>query len=90
MVLIYSGSTHNFIHKRVAEVVHCFVWEVSNFQILIIHWGTMKCERNYENIKIQMGEYHFKTHMFGIEMGGYDIVPSVEWLHKLSLITMDF
>ena len=29
--LIDSGSTHNFIHQRVAEVVHCFVRAISNF-----------------------------------------------------------
>ena len=30
-VLINSGSTHNFIHQRVTEAVHCFVRAVSNF-----------------------------------------------------------
>jgi len=33
VVLIDSGSTHNFIHQRVVEVVHCFVRAVSNFQV---------------------------------------------------------
>ena len=30
VVLIDSGSTHNFIHWRVVEVVHCLVRAVSN------------------------------------------------------------
>eukprot|EP00253_Pinus_taeda_P036412 PITA_36412 len=37
VVLVDSGSTHNFIHQRVVEVVHCFVRAVSNFQILNNH-----------------------------------------------------
>jgi hypothetical protein len=37
-----------------------------------------------------MGEYHLKTHMFSIEMGGCDVVLGVEWLCTLGPITMDF
>ena len=44
VVLIDSGSTHNFIHQKFAEAVHCFVRAVSNFQVQIADGGTMKCE----------------------------------------------
>lgn len=30
-VLIESGIMHNFVHKWVNEVVHCFAWEISQF-----------------------------------------------------------
>jgi hypothetical protein len=43
VVLIDSGSTHNFIHRRLTDEIHCFVCPVSNFQILIANGGTMKC-----------------------------------------------
>jgi hypothetical protein len=90
MVLIDSGSTHNFIHRRLTEELHCFVHPVSNFQILIANGGTMKCGGRCENVKLQMGDYHLKTHMFSISMGGCDIVLGVEWLHTLGPITMDY
>jgi hypothetical protein len=80
VVLIDSGSTHNFIHSRVVEEVNCFFKPVSNFQILIDNGGTMKCGGNCENVKLQMDDYHMKTHMFSITMGGCDIVLGVEWL----------
>ena len=57
VVLIDSGSTHNFIHQIVTEAVHCFVRAVSNFQVQIVDGGTMKCEGRYENVKLQMGYY---------------------------------
>ncbi|MCY6488462.1 retropepsin-like aspartic protease, partial [Actinobacillus pleuropneumoniae] len=90
VVLIDSGSTHNFIHQKVAEAVHCFVRAVSNFQVQIADGGTMKCEGHCENVKLQMGDYQLKTHMFAIHMGGCDIVLGDEWLHTLGPITMDF
>eukprot|EP00253_Pinus_taeda_P017878 PITA_17878 len=52
--------------------------------------GTMKCEGCYENVKLQMGDYQLKTHMFAIHMGGCDIILGVEWLCTLGLIKMDF
>ena len=90
MVLIDNASTHYFIHQRVTEAIHCFVRVVSYFQVLIVDGGTMKCEGRYENIKLHMGYYHLKTHMFAINMGGCDIVLGVEWLRTLGPITMDF
>lgn len=50
----------------------------------------MKCEGRYENNKLQMGDYHIKTHMFALNMGGCDIVLGVEWLRTLGPITVDF
>jgi len=90
VVLIDSGSTHNFVYKRVVEVVHCFVRAVSHFQGFIVDVGTMKCEEFYENIKLQMGDYHLKTQMFAMEMGGCDIFLGAIWLHTLVPIIMEF
>jgi hypothetical protein len=90
VVLIDSGSTHNFIHHRLSEDLHFFVHPVSNFQILIANGGTMKCGGRCENVKLQMGDYHLKTHMFSISMGGCDIVLGMEWLHNLGPIKMDY
>jgi hypothetical protein len=50
----------------------------------------MKCGGHCENVELQMDDYHMKTHMFSIFMGGGDIVLGVEWLHTLGLITMDY
>jgi hypothetical protein len=69
---------------------HCYVRSIPNFQTMIDNGGMMNCGGQCENVKIQMGECHLKTHMFVIEMGGCDVVLEVEWLCTLGLITMDF
>ena len=57
---------------------------------MIANGGMMKFRGRYQNVKLQLENYHVKTHMFAIDMGGCDIVLGAEWLHTLSLVTMDF
>jgi hypothetical protein len=59
---------------------------------LISTWinGSMKCGERCENVHLQIGDYHLKSHMFAIDMGGCDIMLGAEWLRTLGPILMDF
>jgi hypothetical protein len=74
ILLIGNGNTHNFIHRRVAQDTHCYVHPIYNFQIMFANGGTIKCGGCFENVKLQIGEYRLKIHMFAIKMGGCHIV----------------
>jgi hypothetical protein len=74
IILVDSGSTHNFIHRRIAQETHCYIHAVNNFQIMIANGGSMKCGGCCENVRLQIGDYHLKSHMFSIDMGDCDIV----------------
>jgi hypothetical protein len=41
-------------------------------------------------VRLQIGRYHLKSHMFAIDMGGCDIVLRAELLRTLDPITMYF
>ena len=88
VVLIDSGNTHNFIYWCVVKDTHFYVQFISNFQIMISNGCTMKSGVHYENSKLQMGDYHLKTHMFSIDIGGCDIDLGNEWIRNLGPITM--
>jgi hypothetical protein len=88
--LVDSGSTHNFIHRCIAQETHCYIHAVNSFQIMIAKGGSMKCGGRCENVRLQIGDYNLKSHMFAIDMGGCDIVLGVEWLRTLGPILMDF
>jgi hypothetical protein len=90
IILVNSGSTHNFIHRRIAQETHCYIHAVNNFKIMIANGGSMKCGGCCENVCLQIGDYHLKSHMFSINMGGCDIVLGVDWLRTLGSILMDF
>jgi hypothetical protein len=74
IILVDSGSTHTFIHCRIAQETHFYIHVVNNFQIMIANGGSMKCGGCCENVHLQVGDYHLKSHMFAIDMGGCDIV----------------
>ena len=56
IILVDSGSTHNFIHHRIAQETHCYIHAVNNFQIMISNGGSMKCGGNCENVCLQIGD----------------------------------
>jgi hypothetical protein len=74
IILVDSGNTHNFIHRYIAQEIHCYIHAINNFQIMIANGGSMKCGGHCENVHLQIGDYHLKSHMFAIDMGGCDIV----------------
>ena len=41
IVLIDSGSTHNFIHYKVAKDLNCFVYPAPEFQVMIADGGAI-------------------------------------------------
>jgi hypothetical protein len=57
IIMIDSGSTHNFIHHRIAQETHCYIHVVNNFQIMIANDGFMKCGGHYENVHLQMEDW---------------------------------
>jgi hypothetical protein len=67
-----------------------YIYDVNNFQIMIVNCSSMKCRGHGENVHLQIGQYNLQYNMFFVDMGGCDIVLSVEWLCTLCPITMDF
>jgi hypothetical protein len=90
IILVDSGSTYNLIHCCIAQETHCYIHAVNNFQIMIANGGSMKCGGHWKNVRLQIGDYHLKSHMFVIDMGGCDIVLGAHWLRTLGSILMDF
>jgi hypothetical protein len=90
IILVDSGSTHNFIHHRISQETNCYIRAINNFQIMIANGGSMKCGGHCENVRLKIGKYHLKSHVFAFDIGGCDIVLGAKWLWTLGPILMDF
>ena len=79
-MLIDYGSTHNFIHCKLAKVLNFFVYLAPQFQLMIVNGGTINFSWKFHNINLVMGEYVLNIPIIFIPMGGDDVVLGVQWL----------
>ena len=90
IVLIDLGSTHSFIHCKVAKELNCFLYPAPECQVRVANGGTINCFGKWHNIKLNMGEYLFNSPMLSIPMGGADVVLWFQWLQSLGMIAFNF
>jgi hypothetical protein len=55
IILVDSGRTHNFIHRRISQETNCYICFINNFQIMISNGGSLKCVGHCENVCLQIG-----------------------------------
>ena len=90
IVLIDSGSTHNFIHCKVAKELNFFLYPATKCQVMVANGGIINCSGRFHNIKLTMGEYALNSPMISIPMGGADVVLGVQWLQSLWMVAFNF
>eukprot|EP00253_Pinus_taeda_P036042 PITA_36042 len=90
IVLIDSGSTHNFIHCKIAKGLNCFLYPAPECQMMVASVGTINCSGKCCNINLYMGEYVLNNLMISIPMVGDYVVLGVQWLQYLGTIAFNF
>jgi hypothetical protein len=90
IVLIDFGSTHNFIHYKLAKDLNIFVYLAPEFQVMIADGGTINFSRKHNKINLTMGEYVMNSPMIAIPMHGADVVLGIQWLQSLGTVAFNF
>lgn len=90
IVLIDSGSTHNFINHKLAVHLKYFIYPTHECQVMVIDEGTITCFGKCYNTNLVMEDYILNSPMYAISMGGVDIVLVVQWLTTLGTVEMNF
>ena len=58
IVFIDSGSTHNFIHCKVAKELNCFLYPALECQVMVANGGTINFSGKCHNIKLAWGNMY--------------------------------
>eukprot|EP00253_Pinus_taeda_P007289 PITA_07289 len=86
IVLIDSGSTHNFIHCKIEKELNCFLYPALECQVTVSSGGTINYFGKFHNIKLSKRELVLNSSMLSIPMGGADVVLGVQWLQSLGSV----
>eukprot|EP00253_Pinus_taeda_P009891 PITA_09891 len=90
IVLIDSGSTHNFIHYKITKELNCFLYPAPECQVMVASGETINWFGKCHNIKLSMGEYVLNSPMLSIPMGSADVVLGVQRIQSLGTIAFNF
>ena len=90
ILLIDLGSTHSFIHCKVAKELNFFLYPTPESEVMVEEGGTINCYGKCHNIKLTIGEYVFNIPMLSTAMGDADVGLGVQWLQSFGMIAFNF
>ena len=86
VALINIGSTHNFIHPRVARRVRIKVLNHKPIRVNIVDGSKLWSEGSCLDIKLMIQGDQFVTRAYVIKLRGCDMVLGIQWLKSLGPI----
>ncbi|XP_048429391.1 uncharacterized protein LOC125472242 [Pyrus x bretschneideri] len=90
IVLLDSGSSHNFISLSVAKKLGWSVDANKSFEVMIANGGTISSKGCCSQVKLQIQQYEYTSDFYVLQLGGCDVVLGAQWLRTLGPILWDF
>lgn len=88
--LVDSGSTHNFLHPRLAQRLLCRVEMAATLDVRIVDGGRLKCSGCCPALSVRVQKFSFTADFYVLPLGGCDMVLGAQWLRTLGPILWDF
>jgi predicted aspartyl protease len=97
MVLIDSGSTHNFISNHLARMLRLPVIPTESFHVRVANGEGLTCKGRYDKVRVELQGTTFYLTFFSLRLTGLELLLGVQWLEMLGYVvcnwkqlTMDF
>lgn len=86
MALLDSGSTHNFVNADLMRRLHLATAPHPTMRVLVANGDCVPCEGVARDVALAIGTEEFTISCFGINLGSFDLILSVEFLRTLDPI----
>jgi hypothetical protein len=90
VVLLDTGSTHNFMDGTLAKTLKLPIDGESSFGVRVANGQVIRTLGECKEVKFKMQGLHLKFTFNLLELGGYGIVLGTQWLSTLGMINWDF
>lgn len=90
IILVDSGSTHNFIQPRVAKFLNLPLEDTTPLRVMVGNGSVLDCQQLSPATKLLIQDHTFTITLRVLPLSGADIVLGVEWLRTLGPIITDY
>lgn len=90
MILIDSGSTHNFLDEGIAGRLKCPLSDAQPLSVIVTNGGRVLSNSTCHGFNWEMQGEEFEADPRLLQLGGCDMVLGVDWMKGVSPINFDF
>ncbi|XP_047979109.1 uncharacterized protein LOC125221028 [Salvia hispanica] len=89
-VLIDTGSSHDFLHPKIAEKLHLPLTEIRPFRVYVGNGASLLCSHLCKATRLSLQGIPFSIDLHILPIHGPDVILGMEWLESLGRVTTDF
>lgn len=86
IVLIDSGSTHNFVNEKIAGLIRLPVHPTKPFTVKVANGTPLPCNGKFKDISFSLQGIPFVATFYSLPIMGLDVVLGVQWLQQLGTV----
>ncbi|KAJ0010651.1 hypothetical protein Pint_32876 [Pistacia integerrima] len=90
IILIDSGSTHNFISERIANLLRLLVVPTKTFTVRFANGENLRCQGQFEEVQVDLQGTIFSLTFYSLPLIGLDVVLGIQWLELLGSVVCDW
>ncbi|OMO52671.1 Retrotransposon gag protein [Corchorus olitorius] len=90
MMLVDSGSTHNFLDTTLAKRLGCTIQTIKGLDVQVANGKTLRCQEVCSQLHWEVQGLSQQSDVFLVSLLGCDMVLGIEWLKTLGPIWWDF
>ncbi|XP_061367568.1 uncharacterized protein LOC133310624 [Gastrolobium bilobum] len=90
VVLIDSGSSHNFIRKQLADDLQLPMSRVTRMKVFMGNGEYMICEKKCVNVSLLIQGLEFVVDLWVADLSGLSVILGMCWLSQLGRVSHDY
>ncbi|TXG69870.1 hypothetical protein EZV62_004805 [Acer yangbiense] len=90
VLLVDSGSTHNFLNENVAAKMGLSPTEATRFEVVVANGEKLASKGLCKGVRLVIQGVPMEVDFYLLPLGGYDAVLGAQWLRLLGPILWDF
>lgn len=89
-ILVDTGSTHNFLHPRLAENLQMPLKAVRPFWVYVGNGQALTCTDMSHQAELRIQGHSFLLDLYILPVHGPDLILGLSWLRSLHRVTSDY